>query len=84
MFDLGDKPGPQGKQAAPVNAFRDLIIAGPSPAPLLRAENFYRHHIMLRTQAMSRLSQALAQITTTMTFPDDVTLAVDIDPVDLS
>jgi hypothetical protein len=33
---------------------------------------------------MSRLSQALAQITTKLTLPDDVTLAVDIDPVDLS
>ncbi len=32
---------------------------------------------------MSRLSQLLAQITATLTLPDDVTLAVDIDPVDL-
>jgi primosomal protein N' (replication factor Y) len=84
LFDLGDKPGPHGKQVTPMGAFRDLIIAGPSPAPLLRAENFYRYHIMLRTPAMSRLSQALAQITATLAFPDDVTLAVDIDPVNLS
>jgi len=62
----------------------DLIIAGPAPAPLLRAENFYRYHIMLRTRAMSRLSQLLAQLTTTLTLPEDVTLAVDIDPVDMS
>ncbi|HEX4349805.1 MAG TPA: primosomal protein N', partial [Verrucomicrobiae bacterium] len=62
----------------------DLIIAGPAPAPLLRAENYYRYHIMLRTKAMSRLSQLLAQITTNLTLPDDVTMAVDIDPVDLS
>jgi primosomal protein N' (replication factor Y) len=62
----------------------DLIIAGPAPAPLLRAENFYRYHIMLRTRAMSRLSQLLAQLTTTLTLPEDVALAVDIDPVDMS
>jgi primosomal protein N' (replication factor Y) len=61
----------------------DLLIAGPAPAPLLRAENLYRYHIMLRTRAMSRLSHLLAQITTTLTLPDDVTLTVDIDPVDL-
>ncbi|MDR3458598.1 MAG: primosomal protein N' [Verrucomicrobiae bacterium] len=84
LFDLGDKPGPQDKLITQTNVFRDLIISGPSPAPLLRAENFYRYHIMLRTPAMSRLSHALAQITMAMTFPDDVTLAVDIDPVDLS
>jgi hypothetical protein len=39
---------------------------------------------MLRTRAMSRLSQLLAQITIGLTLPDDVTLTVDIDPVDLS
>jgi primosomal protein N' (replication factor Y) (superfamily II helicase) len=64
--------------------FKDLILSGPSPAPLLRAENFYRYQIMLRTRAMSRLSQALAKITGTLTLPDEVTLAVDIDPVNLS
>lgn len=64
--------------------FRDLIIAGPAPAPLLRAETFYRYQLMLRTRAMSRLSHALAQITTTLTLPEDVTLTVDIDPVSLS
>ena len=61
----------------------DLIIAGPAPAPLLRAETFYRYQIMLRTRAMSKLSQALAKIIGTLALPDDVTLAVDIDPVNL-
>jgi primosomal protein N' len=60
-----------------------LVISGPAPAPLLRAENFYRYQIMLRTRAMSRLSAALARLSATLVFPDDVTLAVDIDPVDL-
>src|SRR5439155_1409952 len=51
--------------------FRDLIIAGPAPAPLLRAETFYRYQLMLRTRAMSRLSRALAQIATTLALPED-------------
>jgi primosomal protein N' (replication factor Y) len=63
--------------------FRDLIIAGPAPAPLLRAETFYRYQIMLRTRAMSKLSQALAKIIETLALPEDVTLMVDIDPVSL-
>jgi primosomal protein N' (replication factor Y) len=63
--------------------FRDLIIAGPAPAPLLRAETFYRYQIMLRTRAMSKLSLALAKIIETLALPEDVTLAVDIDPVNL-
>jgi primosomal protein N' (replication factor Y) len=65
-------------------SFRDLIISGPAPAPLLRAETYYRYQLMLRTRAMSRLSQALAQIIITLALPDDVTLTVDIDPVSLS
>ena len=62
---------------------RDLIIAGPAPAPLLRAETFYRYQIMLRTRAMSKLSQQLAKIIETLALPEDVTLTVDIDPVNL-
>jgi len=66
------------------STLQDPKISGPAPAPLLRAETFYRYQIMLRTRAMSRLSQTLAKITETLSLPDDVTLAVDIDPVDLS
>jgi len=59
------------------------MISGPAPAPLLRAETFYRYQLMLRTRAMSRLSRALAEITSRLALPDDVTLTVDIDPVNL-
>jgi primosomal protein N' (replication factor Y) len=63
---------------------KDLVLVGPAPAPLLRAETFYRHQIMLRTRAMSKLSQTLAKIVAALVLPEDVTLAVDIDPVNLS
>jgi len=63
--------------------FKDLIIAGPAPAPLLRAEQFYRYQIMLRTRAMTKLSQALAKIVQSLALPEDVSLTVDIDPVNL-
>jgi primosomal protein N' (replication factor Y) len=62
----------------------DLTISGPAPAPLLRAENFYRYQIMLRTRAMSALSRELAQLIQSLTLPEDVSLVVDIDPVSLS
>ncbi|HEU6449614.1 MAG TPA: primosomal protein N' [Verrucomicrobiae bacterium] len=64
--------------------FKDLILSGPAAAPLARAEQFYRYQIMLRTRAMSKLSQALAKIVAALALPDDVTLAVDIDPANLS
>jgi primosomal protein N' (replication factor Y) len=62
---------------------KDLIVAGPAPAPLLRAETYYRYQIMLRTRQMSRLSQSLARITQAQKWPDDVSLTIDIDPANL-
>ena len=62
----------------------DLVIAGPAPAPLARAESFYRYQIMLRTRQMTALSRHLAKLTETLELPDDVSLSVDIDPVNLS
>ena len=50
---------------------------------MLRAETFYRYQLMLRTGRMSELSRHLAAITAGLSFPDDVTLTVDIDPVSL-
>jgi primosomal protein N' (replication factor Y) len=63
--------------------WRDLVLAGPAPAPLLRAETYYRYQIMLRTRQMSKLSQVLASLTQKLALPDDVTLTVDIDPVNV-
>ena len=40
----------------------NLVLAGPAPAPLLRAETYYRYQIMLRTPHMSRLSRQLANV----------------------
>ncbi len=64
--------------------FKELIFAGPAPAPLLRAETFYRYQMMLRTPRMTLLSRSLAELVQGQALPDDVTLTVDIDPVDLS
>jgi len=83
LFDGDVKQDRRGAGAPRENLFRDLIIAGPAPAPLLRAETFYRYQIMLRVRAMSKLSLALAKIIATLALPEDVTLSVDIDPVDL-
>jgi primosomal protein N' (replication factor Y) len=82
LFDEGVKQDTRGA-CAPRKVFSDLIIAGPAPAPLLRAETFYRYQIMLRTRAMSALSRELARIIQSLALPEDVTLAVDIDPVNL-
>jgi primosomal protein N' (replication factor Y) len=67
-----------------LTGIKDLVLGRPTPAPLERAESFYRYHIMLRARQMTSLSQHLARIQREWTPPEDVSLTVDIDPVDLS
>jgi primosomal protein N' (replication factor Y) len=64
--------------------WKDLIIAGPAAAPLARAETYYRYQLMLRSRHMSKLSTVLAKVTVGINLPEGVTLAIDIDPVNLS
>lgn len=61
----------------------DLIITGPAPMPLARTESKYRHHLLLRTRQMTRLSRNLAELIASLTMPEDVAVTVDIDPVNL-
>jgi len=63
---------------------RDINLLGPAPAPLLRAETFYRYQLMLRVRQMPELSRRLAKLLTGLVLPEEVTVAVDIDPVNLS
>ena len=72
------------KQIEPiVETITDLQVSGPAPAPLLRAETFYRYQLMLRTRRMSELSRCLAAVASGLILPDEVALTIDIDPVNL-
>jgi primosomal protein N' (replication factor Y) (superfamily II helicase) len=64
-------------------ALGEFIIAGPAPAPLLKAEKFFRYQIMIRGKQMTRLSRALAALNEAVKMPEDITMVVDIDPVNM-
>jgi len=61
----------------------EFIIAGPAPAPLLKAESYFRYQIMIRGKQMPKLSRYLAQLTEAVKMPEDIILAIDIDPMNL-
>ena len=74
----------KGELQKKVSDFKELTLAGPAPAPLRRAETYYRYQIMLRAPRMSELSRRLAELVQSLKLPEDVLLSVDIDPVDLA
>ena len=63
---------------------KNLDVPEVNPAPLLRAETYYRYQIMLRTRQMIALSRKLAHVIESVALPDEVSLSIDIDPVDLA
>jgi primosomal protein N' (replication factor Y) (superfamily II helicase) len=66
-----------------LSPFDGLVMAGPAPAPLARAETWFRYHLMLRIRQMSKLSQSLALELKNFKCPEEVSVTVDIDPVNL-
>ncbi|MDP2182569.1 MAG: primosomal protein N' [Actinomycetota bacterium] len=58
-------------------------VLGPSPAPLARLKRAYRWHVLLRAPLDADVSSALRDALRTASLPRDVTVAPDVDPVDL-
>lgn len=58
-------------------------FSGPAPAPLIRAETFYRFQIMIRTPHMTRLTAKLARFEEEFPLPEGVDFSMDVDPVNL-
>ena len=63
---------------------KDNMLMGPVPAPLARAETFYRYQIMIRTRQMSKVSAQLAELNEKLALPEGLTLTIDIDPATLA
>jgi primosomal protein N' (replication factor Y) len=63
--------------------WKDLVLAGPAPAPLAKAESFYRYQLMIRCRQMTALSQKLSHFLVGREWPDDITVTVDVDPVNM-
>jgi len=61
----------------------DLLLAGPAPR-LWPAESNYRYQLMIRTNKMPRLSDVLSKLQENLALPEDITLSIDIDPVNLA
>ena len=65
------------------NIGNEFMIGEVSPAPLQKLQGQYRFHILLRGQAIMRLSRRIRETLDKLPFPEDVAVAVDVDPYQL-
>ncbi len=61
----------------------EFQLGAPAPAPLEKLQGHYRFHILLRGEAIVRLSRLIRETLDKLPFPDDVAVAVDVDPYQL-
>ena len=67
------------KEALPA----EFILGDASPAPLEKLQGQFRFHILIRGEAIIRLSRLVRETLHKLPFPEDVTVTVDVDPYQL-
>ncbi len=61
----------------------EFILGHATPAPLQKLQGQFRFHILLRGGAIMRLSRLVRETLDKLPFPEDVAVAVDVDPYQL-
>ncbi|PYK14839.1 MAG: primosomal protein N' [Verrucomicrobia bacterium] len=67
------------KEALP----KEFILGDATPAPLEKLQGQFRFHILIRGEAIMRLSRLVRETLDKLPFPEDVTVNVDVDPYQL-
>jgi primosomal protein N' (replication factor Y) (superfamily II helicase) len=61
----------------------EFILGDATPAPLEKLQGQFRFHILIRGEAIMRLSRLVRETIDKLPLPEDVTVAVDVDPYQL-
>jgi primosomal protein N' (replication factor Y) (superfamily II helicase) len=62
---------------------KEFTLGDATPAPLEKLQGQFRFHILIRGEAIMRLSRLVRETLDKLPFPEDVTVAVDVDPYQL-
>ena len=62
---------------------QEFILGDATPAPLEKLQGQFRFHILIRGEAIMRLSRLVRETLDKLPFPEDVSVAVDVDPYQL-
>ena len=61
----------------------EFILSAPVPAPLEKLQGHFRFHILMRGEAIVRLSRLVRETLDKLPLPEDVVASVDVDPYQL-
>jgi primosomal protein N' (replication factor Y) len=61
----------------------EFIRSAPAPAPMEKLQGQFRFHILLRGEAIMRLSRLVRETLDKLPMPEDVLVSVDVDPYQL-
>jgi primosomal protein N' len=83
-FPTRRKPlGLRSLRAAAKAGPEEFILGEATPAPLEKLQGQFRFHILIRGEAILRLSRLVRETLDKLPFPEDVTVTVDVDPYQL-
>ncbi len=68
-------------KAARQGELQSLRVLGAAPAPVVRLRNLWRFHLQIVGKTHELVRQLWMAVESTLTLPDDVELAVDVDPM---
>jgi primosomal protein N' (replication factor Y) len=61
----------------------EFILGDATPAPLEKLQGQFRFHVLIRGEAIIRLSRLVRETLDKLPFPEDVNVTVDVDPYQL-
>jgi primosomal protein N' len=61
----------------------EFILGDATPAPLEKLQGQFRFHILIRGEAIVRLSRLIRETLDKLPLPEDVLASVDVDPYQL-
>jgi primosomal protein N' (replication factor Y) len=64
-------------------AAQDIAVSEGVPAPLEKAKTYYRFQVSLRGPSSLKLARLAKEVLSVLTMPEDVFVAVDVDPLHL-
>ena len=68
-------------RAARKGTTKDIRILGAAPAPVVRLRTLWRFHLQIAGKSPEQVRELWQAVESTLTLPDGVELAVDVDPI---